>query len=50
MKNDKILGRGLKDLLFENTVDEIQEGERIIEVPLVDITPNPFSASSNIRP
>ncbi|HKL61652.1 MAG TPA: ParB/RepB/Spo0J family partition protein [Acholeplasma sp.] len=42
MKNDKILGRGLKDLLFENTVDEIQEGERIIEVPLVDITPNPF--------
>lgn len=42
MKNDKALGRGLKDLLFENVIDEIQDGERILEIPLKEITPNPF--------
>lgn len=40
--NTKVLGRGLRDLLVENTIDEIQEGERIVEIPLTEITPNPF--------
>lgn len=41
---EKTLGRGLKDLLGENllNVDEIQEGEVIVNVPLKDIKPNPF--------
>lgn len=41
---EKTLGRGLKDLLGENllNVDEIQEGEVIVNIPLKDIKPNPF--------
>lgn len=40
--NTKALGRGLKDLLLENTIDDIQEGEKITEIPIGNISPNPF--------
>ena len=42
--SEKILGRGLKDLLNENSfdVDQIQEGEVIVNIPLDEIKPNPF--------
>ncbi|MDY0346977.1 MAG: ParB/RepB/Spo0J family partition protein [Acholeplasma sp.] len=40
--NSKVLGRGLKDLLLENAVDDIQEGEKIIEIKIEQISPNPY--------
>ncbi len=39
---DKTLGRGLKDLFDENVMDQVLEGEVIIEIPLENIKPNPF--------
>lgn len=40
--NSKVLGRGLKDLLLENALDDIQEGEKIIEIKIEQISPNPY--------
>lgn len=40
--NSKVLGRGLKDLLLENTIDDVLEGEKIIEIPIGQITANPY--------
>ena len=40
--NSKVLGRGLKDLLLENAVDDIQAGEKIIEISIEQISPNPY--------
>lgn len=39
---EKLNGRGLMDLLNENNIDKIQDGEVIVEIPLVNIKPNPF--------
>lgn len=40
--NSKVLGRGLKDLLLENAVDDIQADEKIIEISIEQISPNPY--------
>src|SRR5574344_503049 len=40
--NSKVLGRGLKDLLLENTIDDVLEGEKIVEIAIEEITANPY--------
>ena len=39
---EKLLGRGLKDLFVENNIDEIRDGEVIVNISLDEIKPNPF--------
>ncbi len=39
--------RGLKDLLKEETVDQIQEGEQVKEISIHLISPNPFQPRRN---
>lgn len=41
MKN-KTLGRGLKELLEENNIDDIKDGEVVQNINLSEIEPNPF--------
>lgn len=42
MKDNKLKRRNLKDLIKEHNVDEVLDGEAIIEVPLTSIEANPF--------
>lgn len=41
-EKDKLVGRGLKDLIDEHNVDKLLEGEVILEIKLEEIKPNPY--------
>lgn len=42
MKEDKRIGRSLADLMSEHRLDEVLDGETIVEVNLAEIEPNPY--------
>lgn len=41
-KNNSSKGRGISDLILENTIDVIREGEVVNDVKLSEIRPNPY--------
>lgn len=41
-EKNKLVGRGLKDLIEEHNVDKVLDGEIIYDVKLEEIKPNPF--------
>lgn len=42
MTDDKKKARGLQDLIAEHKLDDLLEGETIVEIPLEKIVPNPY--------
>ncbi len=41
-ESNRKIGRGLKELLNENQIDTVLEGEVVVEILLREISPNPF--------
>lgn len=49
-QKDKLVGRGLRDLIDEHNVDKLLDGEVILEIKLEDIKPNPYQPRKYFDP